>query len=38
MRNQVDPQLSRTGPGDLLLKNKRVSADGQDIVQKCTIM
>ena len=34
----MDPQPSRTGLGNVLLKNKRFSADGQNIAQSCTIM
>ena len=33
---QGSPQLSRTSLGNVLLKNKRFSADGQNIAQKCT--
>ena len=32
------PQLSRTSLGNVLLKKKRFSADGQNIAQNCTIM
>ena len=35
---QVGPQLSRTSLGNILLKKKRFSADGQNIAQKCTTM
>ena len=38
LSNSVDPQLSRTGLGNVLLKNKIFSADGQNIVQNCTTM
>ena len=30
------PQLSRTSLGNVLLKKKRFSADGQNIAQNCT--
>ena len=30
---RLDPQLSRTGLGNVLLKNKRFSADGQNTAQ-----
>ena len=32
------PQLSRTGLGNVLLKNKRFTADGQNIALNCTTM
>ena len=35
---QGDPQLSRTNLGNVLLKKKRFSADGQHIAQNCTTM
>ena len=35
---QVSPQLSRTSLGNVLLKKKRFSADGQNIAQNCTTM
>ena len=38
LRETVDPQLFRTGLGNLLLKNKRFSADGQNIAKNCTTM
>ena len=34
----VGPQLSRTSLGNVLLKKKRFSADGQNIAQNCTTM
>ena len=37
-RNRVGPQLSRTGLGTVLLKNKRFSADGENIAQNYTTM
>ena len=37
-RNRVGPQLSRTSLGNVLLKKKRFSADGQNIAQNCTTM
>ena len=36
--NWVDPQLSRTVLGNVLVKNRRFSADGQNIAQNCTTM
>ena len=36
--NREDPQISRTGLGNVFLKTKRFSADGQNIAQKCTAM
>ena len=36
--NRVGPQLSRTRLGNVLLKKKRFSADGQNIAQNCTTM
>ena len=36
--NRVGPQLSRTSLGNVLLKKKRFSADGQNIAQNCTTM
>ena len=35
---RVGPQLSRTSLGNVLLKKKRFSADGQNIAQNCTTM
>ena len=35
---QVGPQLSRTSLGNVLLKKKRFSADGQNIAKNCTTM
>ena len=35
---QGSPQLSRTSLGNVLLKKKRFSADGQNIAQNCTAM
>ena len=35
---QGSPQLSRTSLGNVVLKKKRFSADGQNIVQNCTTM
>ena len=35
---QGSPQLSRTSLGNVLLKKKRFSADGQNIAQNCTTM
>ena len=35
---RVDPQLSRTSLGNVLLKKTRFSADGQNIAQNCTTM
>ena len=32
---RVDPQLSRTGLGNALLKNRIFSEDGQNITQNC---
>ena len=37
-RNRIGPQLSRTSLGNVLLKKKRFSADGQNIAQNCTTM
>ena len=37
-KNMVGPQLSRTSLGNVLLKKKRFSADGQNIAQNCTTM
>ena len=37
-RNRVGPQLYRTSLGNVLLKKKRFSADGQNIAQNCTTM
>ena len=34
-RNRLGPQLSRTSLGNVLLKKKRFSADGQNIAQNC---
>ena len=36
--NRVGPQLSKTSLGNVLLKKKRFSADGQNIAQNCTTM
>ena len=38
LRSRVGPQLSRTSPGNVLLKKERFSADGQNIAQNCTTM
>ena len=35
---RVGPQLSRISLGNVLLKKKRFSADGQNIAQNCTTM